>query len=157
MPKLTDDGFTLSCVFPEDLDSGGNFKVPDGVKVIGKMAFDRVATIIRSVTLPFGLISIDSWAFKGCYGLTDIEIPQTVRTISKGAFERCSGLVVIEIYSTYMDYLGDAFSVCGSVKQVVAMQHIQDAVWSQCVRHWDASDYHKDRPLGVLGNKLKKL
>ncbi len=65
----------------------------------GELAIPATVTY-NGVT--YSVTSIGSHAFKGCRGLTSIEIPNSVTTISDMAFNECSGLK--DVYS-YIDNL----------------------------------------------------
>ena len=57
-------------------------------------------TIPESVTYSgttYSVISIESWAFSGCSGLTSIEIPNSVISIESWAFRGCSCLTSIVV------------------------------------------------------------
>ena len=50
-----------------------------------------------NITLRDGTKGIAGYAFIGCNGLTNIEIPNTVTTIGSGAFHSCGGLTSVNI------------------------------------------------------------
>ena len=50
--------------------------------------------------LTFGIISIGSYAFYNCSGLTCIEIPYSVTSIGNSAFSNCSSLTSVTNYAT---------------------------------------------------------
>ena len=51
---------------------------------------------VKEYILGDDVTSIGSYAFRGCSGLTSIEIPNSVTSIGRYAFQRCSGLT--EVY-----------------------------------------------------------
>ena len=62
--------------------------------------------------IPFGVSKIEDDAFKGCTGLTSVEIPNSVTRIGDCAFEGCTGLTSVEI-SNSVTSIGDyAFAGC---------------------------------------------
>ena len=74
---------------------GGNVEVPSYVKSIGPGCFAENSTI-TGITLPEGLVKIGEEAFRGCKGLSEIIIPETVTTIEDRAFKNTGiGDVVI--------------------------------------------------------------
>ena len=75
---------------------------PSGSKPTGDL------TIPKSVTFrgcPYPVTSIGDGAFRGCWGLTSVTIPNSVTSIRGGAFgggaafARCSGLTSIKVES----------------------------------------------------------
>ena len=66
-----------------------------------------------------GLTSIAGQAFRGCYSLWKINIPNNVTEIQKEAFMGCSGLVNVVIPDN-ITYIGDsAFNSCSSLKSII--------------------------------------
>ena len=67
------------------------------------------------MTIPNSVISIGSWAFEYCSGLTSVTIPNSVTTIGDGAFVCCSGLTSLTIPNSVIS-IGDwAFSACSGL------------------------------------------
>ncbi len=50
-----------------------------------------------AIKLPYGLWSIENWAFDRCKGVTSIELPESLNTIGGYAFSECTGVSRIEI------------------------------------------------------------
>ena len=73
----------------------GEFKVKDTVKIIGDYAF-HYQSEMTNITLPEGITQINN-SFIGCEGLTEIEIPSTVKQIDGRCFEGCNNLSNINI------------------------------------------------------------
>ena len=74
-------------------DAVKTFSVHSDCKVIASAAF-YAGQYITSVTLPSGLLSIDSEAFKLCFNLPSILIPLSVSYIGYDAFANCSALTI---------------------------------------------------------------
>ena len=92
-----DETVTVTKYFGE----GGSVAVPAiiaGKKVtgIGGQAFSG-CTGLTDIVLPDGIKSIYSEAFLDCRSLTNITIPDSVSVIGDGAFENCSSLTDITI------------------------------------------------------------
>ena len=68
----------------------------DTVVGIGEDAF-RWCYNIKEVTLPDGVINIGAFAFAGCISLHKIILPSTVTSIGEGAFRECRELEAINI------------------------------------------------------------
>lgn len=66
----------------------GEFKVKDTVKIIGEYAFHYQGEMTK-ITLPEGITHINN-SFNGCKGLTEIDIPSTVKQIDGGCFAGCN-------------------------------------------------------------------
>ena len=65
--------------------------VPDGIRVIGRMAFNMWENI-RTLSLPIGLEYIGWRAFGNCRGITELVLPEGLRELADGAFEKCKTL-----------------------------------------------------------------
>ena len=65
-----------------------------GLAEIPKYMFDNC--IIKEITIPSCVTSIDEKAFRRCFSLREITIPSKVNSIGKGAFEGCYNLA--EVY-----------------------------------------------------------
>ena len=66
----------------------------------------------------YSVTSIGYYAFRGCSGLTSIEIPNSVTSIGGGAFQNCSGLTSVEIPNSVTS-IGDwAFSDCKELTSI---------------------------------------
>jgi hypothetical protein len=65
-----------------------NVIIPDGVKRIGKEAFERCENL-ESVTIPNGVKSIGDYAFNGCSKLSSVVIPDSIKNIGEHVFRNC--------------------------------------------------------------------
>ena len=75
----------------------GAVTIPASVKYSGK-------------TYPVTLIGKS--AFEGCYGLTSVEIPNSVTKIYDNAFCGCSGLTSVSIGNSVTSINDQAFTIC---------------------------------------------
>ena len=78
--------------------------IPNGVKTIPSYAF-RYCTSLTNITIPDSVISIGWGAFRDCSGLISVTIPRSVGTISKYAFYNCSNLSNIKYTGTKNQWL----------------------------------------------------
>ncbi len=82
--------------------------VPNYVKHIGSHSFNY--SLIRSVNLPEGLITIGSNAFNKCRLTGTIVIPSTVTTIGDGAFLKVRTYADYNLYDKIINKTGRAFN-----------------------------------------------
>lgn len=68
------------------------YRVPEGVELIGAMAFDR-DLYIEEIVLPDSLTAIGREAFNGCEALRTMNLPAGVQTIGEAAM-KCRNLVL---------------------------------------------------------------
>ena len=112
--SVNDDNTTVTVAgYPSGRKPTGDLTIPKSVTFrscpypvtsIGDGAF-RGCWGLKSVTIPNSVTSIGGSAFYGCSGLTSITIPNSVTSIRGGAFgggaafARCSGLTSIKVES----------------------------------------------------------
>ena len=124
-PENTWDDFTYvidgnECTIVSYHGNETNIVVPkqiEGVQVchIGNSAFNHSSA--ETISLPEGLLTIDSWAFNESSCLTEIVIPDSVTSIGFSAFS-CSALKVCTLPAS-LQTLGDfAFSECHNLKTI---------------------------------------
>ena len=90
--------------------------IPDGVKTIGKSAFD-ICWNLASVTIPNSVTIIDESAFHNCSRLTSLEIPNSVTSIRYMAFSGCNNIKSLKI-PVSVTYIGSYAFECSSLKEV---------------------------------------
>lgn len=104
--------------------SGGSVTIPQSINgipvtIIGNASF-AVTSPLTSVTIPYGVRTIESWAFEGCR-LTNVTIPNSVTRIGIEAFTG-SGLTSIIIPGSVTSSEGSdygAFSYCSNLTNVI--------------------------------------
>ncbi len=62
--------------------------------------------------------SIEAWAFRGCNGLTSINLPDSVESIGEYAFKNCSNLIDINLSSNLKSIGNCAFEDCENLKNI---------------------------------------
>ena len=87
--------------------SGKNYDVTS----IGEEAF-RGCTGLTSIDLPAGLTSIGQEAFRGCTGLTSIDLPDSLTSIGQEAFYGCHNLTSIDLPDGLTSIEYSAFCDC---------------------------------------------
>ncbi|MDD6642794.1 MAG: leucine-rich repeat protein, partial [Firmicutes bacterium] len=88
-----------------------------------------------SYTIPSGVNGIQSSAFRGCSGLTALEMPDTVTWISTAAMKDCTGLEEVKL-SSQLSYIASAtFNGCTSLEHIAipdGVRYISDEAFRNC-------------------------
>ena len=109
-------------------------EVKYSVTSIGSDAF-RYCYDLNSVTIPNSVTSIGVWAFSGCSGLTSVTIPNSVTSIGNGAFYYCSGLTSVTIPNSVTSISSSAFYYCSGLTSVTipnSVTSIGDYAFQSC-------------------------
>ncbi|MBR7091609.1 MAG: leucine-rich repeat domain-containing protein [Clostridia bacterium] len=117
-----ESGFVINNGILEEYDGpGGHVVVPEGVKHVGfggrGMFMDRED--ISDVLLPNGVKSIEQNAFIGCTGLKSIVIPGSVYEIDCGVFIGCTALTSVHIENGVTRIREYAFHGCTALTNIV--------------------------------------
>ncbi len=105
---------------------------------------DKPRSVISCVSPPDGPCAVDpdttsiwSYAFFGCEGLTDIRLPDRLRSIGERAFSGCAGLKEIVLPDS-LETIGDrAFQGCTGLEEIVipeAVEKIGNEAFYGCTR-----------------------
>lgn len=92
-------------------------------KTIGGSAFSGCAEI-KSLDLS-GVEVIGSYAFHGCFGMTEIKLSDTLRSIGAYAFSSCSKITEIEIPASVTEIGGGAFADCYSLSTIILPETVR--------------------------------
>ena len=95
----------------------------------------RGCTGLTSVEIPSSVTVIGGEVFAGCTGLTSVKIPNSVTEIGYRAFSGCTGLTSIEIPNSVTSIGGRAFSGCNSLTTVEipnSVTSIESCAFSDC-------------------------
>jgi hypothetical protein len=87
------------------------------VTSLGSGSFDA-NTIVTSVTIPDGVLSIHANAFDGCFNLTNVTIPNSVTNIEAYVFDNCSKLTSVTIPNRLTRIEEYTFYYCSSLTNV---------------------------------------
>ena len=83
-----------------------------------KHLYSNETTEITNLIIPNSVKSIGSNAFSGCSSLTSVTIPNSVTSIGEGAFSGCSGLTSVNIGNGVKSIGSDAFADCAELTDV---------------------------------------
>ena len=124
-----------------------NLVIPNTTQKINRYAFINAKNLI-SLTFAEGsqLEEIGYYSFMGCTQLTNINIPEGVKTLSQYAFNSCSSLVSISFPSTLETISLLAFGACNNLKRV-DIPSLKD--WLEInfeMNDWGIN-YHQTNPL----------
>jgi len=88
-----------------------------------------------SITIPYGVTSIENSAFSNCYSLISVTIPDSVTKIGDNAFSGCFTLASITIPNSVTKIEDNAFSGCYSLASITIpnrVTSIGDNAFSGC-------------------------
>lgn len=94
-----------------------NLSIPYGIKSINDYAFVSCRGLIN-VTIPSSVESIGAGAFAGCNNLPSVTIPPSVSVIREGSFSGCKGIEYLNIPEGVEKIEDSAFSGCSKLKEV---------------------------------------
>jgi hypothetical protein len=102
--------------------TSGELVIPDTIKgkpvtTIGEEAF-RSCFHLTSITIPDSVTSIGLSAFGGCKSLTSITIGESVTSIGEHAFSNCASLTSITIPDSVTSIEQGAFAGCSSLTSI---------------------------------------
>ena len=112
----------------------GEYSIRKGVKVIGNSAFKRCYSL-TSINIPDGVTNIGDFAFSSCGPLTCINIPSRVTNIGEGAFAFCISLTNIDIPNSVTNIGDSAFNFCKSFTNISipdGVTNIGDKAFEDC-------------------------
>ena len=108
------NSYSGALTIPSTVSNNGNTY---SVTTIGSCAF-KGCTGLTSVDIPNSVTTIESTAFDGCTGLTSIDIPNSVTTIGSSAFDGCTGLTSVDIPNSVTTIEIYAFRRCTGLTSI---------------------------------------
>lgn len=114
-------------------------QVHPSVKMILPRAFEG-CTQLRMVNLTEGLETIGGMAFRNCFSLENIQLPNTVTSISRNAFEDCMHLREVELNEGLRTIKKRAFAKCSSLVRIVLPSTVTSmghGAFRECIRLWE--------------------
>lgn len=107
-------GHLIELTIPEVIEVD-DIDIP--VSVISESAFKNCYSL-TSVTIPDSVVSIGASAFNGCSSLISISIPSSVKIISRNTFMGCSSLNSVTIPDSVTTIYDSAFYACSSLTSI---------------------------------------
>lgn len=96
----------------------GTYSIKKTTEIICDRAFSGCYKL-TSVIIPNSVKNIGEWAFKYCISLSSIDIPNSVKSIGNNAFALCSSLKYISIPESVICLNGNPFEYCSSLRSLV--------------------------------------
>jgi len=76
-------------------------------------------SFIKKIIIDYGVTNIGVYAFRYCYNLTELEIPDSIKKIEVNAFCECTGLTNLTIPDSVTDIGDSAFENCTGLKDLI--------------------------------------
>ena len=105
-------------VFGPGNTSVSSITIPNGVTTIGSYAF-KDCLALTNVSMPNSVASIGANSFANCPALTNITIPNSVTKIEEKAFYCCTNLSTVIIGSGLTSIESDALGGCGGLTSII--------------------------------------
>ena len=125
-------------VLKEYTGEGGDVIIPDGVTSISR-AFAFCETL-KSVSLPFGITSIESHAFWNCENLITVTLPDSITLIDDWAFDGCLNLTKITLPRSLRSIGYEVFNECNKLEVLIKGTPSFDKNSFSCVKKIIAPD-----------------
>lgn len=109
-----------------DYVSGGEFTVPDTVKVINENAFYLCSNLYK-INFNDNLEKVSDKAFLKCGSLSELNLPKNLKEIGVDSFSYCDSLKLVEIPSS-VEKIGDYafFSAGTSVEKIIVHKNSEN-------------------------------
>eukprot|EP00980_Cylindrotheca_fusiformis_P015887 scaffold4647_cov57-Cylindrotheca_fusiformis.AAC.1 len=115
----------LKFIFHYGVGQEKKLGIPANVKVIDDHAFQDCKGL-ESLCPNEGLARIGKAAFRGCEGLTQVDVPSTVKDIGDNAFLRCASLERLGLHEGLERIGNAAFARCKGLIQVDVPSTVKD-------------------------------
>ncbi len=96
---------------------------------IGEYAF-KGCSGLTELTLPNSVTSIGWSAFEGCTGLTELTLPSSVTSIGESAFDGCSGLTKLTLPNSITSIGNCVFYGCRGLTELTLPNSVTSIGWS---------------------------
>ena len=101
----------------ESHDKIESVTLPEGIQMIGNMAFTRCSSL-KSIVIPEGVTLLDQMCFGACDNLVEVRVPSTVETVGNFAFLACRKLQEISFGNNLQSIGQGAFQLCQELKKI---------------------------------------
>jgi len=113
---LFNKDITKIVTYPERKEAE-SYEIPNTVVTIGRCAF--YSSELKSVTIPYGVNTIEGSAFRYCGNLESIDIPGSVETIGYDNFEFANSLTTATIPSSVKSIDTGVFASCQNLQEII--------------------------------------
>ena len=113
--EIRENGFDTFIISHTWEDGVGTIKFLDPISNIGYCAFES-ANALTEISIPYGITSIDEYAFRFCWNLTKVTLPESLQHIGEEAFYNCEGLNEITIPNSTQSIDKRAFAICKNLE-----------------------------------------
>lgn len=121
--KLNSIIYSSTCFVYLPRDYSGHYKIPDGIQCIAPSAF-RGCTGLTSIEIPSSVTNISTGAFSFCGGLTSVEIPSSVTTIESSVFSCCYNLTQVNLPPKIQYVYPGLFYLCEKLTEIYIHSNI---------------------------------
>ena len=125
--KINDDGVSVSVTYKGSSYSSGSNTYSGHVTIPAEVSYNEVT---------YHVTAIAGDAFRGCKGLTNIDLPNTITQIGRYSFHGCDALTNVEIPNS-VTFIGiGAFMNCSSLSELfvpASVELIETSAYSGCV------------------------
>ena len=106
-----------------------NYDIPYGVKSIDNYAFDRCVSL-TNITIPDSVVWIGGHAFYGCSNLMSIILPDGMTCIGNYTFTDCTNLKSVTIPDSVTSIDGGAFMNCENLTALIIPEGVTSVAFS---------------------------
>ncbi|MDE6833794.1 MAG: leucine-rich repeat domain-containing protein [Ruminococcus sp.] len=122
---------------PDEALTDGNFtyELVNGSYTITGCDANSIITSIPTIRNGYAVTAIGDGAFVGCSGISELKIPDTIRSIGMNAFAGCTSLKKITIPETVTEISSGAFMRCTLLSEVTlpdTLTTIGNYAFAQC-------------------------
>ena len=123
-----DDFLRSTNIYPYEIEvEAGNpvFQVIDGVLInmeTGELVLSEMG--LTDVVIPEGVKTITRQAFFK-RGITSVQFPKSLEVIGESAFARCEGLTSIELPDSLVELQDSAFVYCKNIKSIILSKNLR--------------------------------
>lgn len=132
-------GNILKTVEESDIVNG-QVVIPEGVSIIGILAFQKLDKI-TSVVFPKSLRTIEELAFTECTSLEEVNLNEGLAKIKYAAFSNCTSLRKVKMTDSVLSMEGNTFRGC---------DNLEEAHLSENLSTIDAYTFHECRKLTTI-------